>query len=216
MNSLNSNLFISFHHQCPVNSSMIHISFCLYIEYSSNTRFNQFLDIIILLWILTKPAICFSNFIKHHPANKISISFFNVSIYNVYLVYIFPLSVSFLAKLASIYVLMRILNLDTSSGFSLPYCIICKIISNGILVLDLFRMFSLIEFHRMRPRVYWLTSQPNYLSKWPLHPNWAKTTIPIAEQISSSINSHMLFIVIFKRVINGEINCISFPFIKLV
>ena len=109
---------------------MRNIYICLNIEHSCYSSFLQLVYIFLCLRVLTQPNFSVSNLIESHRAHEVSVCLFDVAIDKENFVDIFPLIVALLTQLTSIRNLIRILDIDISTGFSFPYGVIHLIVSN--------------------------------------------------------------------------------------
>lgn len=99
----------------PIDASISEIDICLSVWNSSEAGFLKIITVIYGLWIFLAPNFDVSNIIKIEYSWEISILFFYMSIYKVHFVDIFPLVITFLAKLAAVLHLFLVLYLDVST-----------------------------------------------------------------------------------------------------
>ena len=125
-----ASLSIKIEHLRPIDTPVRDIYICLNIEHSCYASFLQLIYILLCLRVLTQPNFSVSNLIESHRSYEVSVCLFDVAIDEKNFIDIFPLIVALLTQLTSVRNLVRILDIDIPTGFSLPNCVIHLIVSN--------------------------------------------------------------------------------------
>ena len=120
--------FVQVYHLGPVNPSVIDVHLSLNIKNPRNSSLSQGFNVLLQLRVGSNEHPSAAYLVETESSYEVSISFLNVAIHNEDSVYVSPLGIFLLATKFP-FIEIRVLNLKTTTGFSLPNSAVFVVVS---------------------------------------------------------------------------------------